>query len=80
MNLAEQRQTRVILDELPVRACAAASDGAIVYVDRPWCNFTGLTKSESVAWGWTAALHPGELHLVLARWRDALANGAPVEI
>lgn len=80
MNQEERRQARIILDELPVLAWTAHADGEIDFLNRQWCRYTGLAEAESMSWGWASALHPEDRDAVLARWRAALADGAPVEL
>ncbi|WP_425258677.1 PAS domain-containing sensor histidine kinase [Rubrivivax sp. RP6-9] len=80
MTLAPRDPARQLLDALPLLALTAAPTGAVDFVNRPWCQYTGLDEAGSMGWGWAAALHPGERDDVLQRWCTAAADGTPVEI
>jgi len=91
----ENELTRVI-DALPGLVWTALPDGhldfrsdlrsefcidfRIDFVNRRWCEYTGLTTDEAYGTGWHAAIHPDDLPELLERWRSLLAAGEPGEI
>ncbi|HEX5745384.1 MAG TPA: PAS domain S-box protein [Archangium sp.] len=80
---AEQvRQFQLLADTLPHLAWMSRPDGTCEYVNRPWCEYTGLSMEESLGYGWTRAIHPEDLARVLSHWqrtRDTL-DGQEAEL
>lgn len=58
----------------------AAPDGMIEEVSPRWRSLTGLEAGRALGRGWMDALHPNELELVDATWREHLRSGAPIDI
>ncbi|HYO65146.1 MAG TPA: PAS domain-containing sensor histidine kinase [Archangium sp.] len=68
---AEQvRQFQLLTDTLPHLAWMSWPDGTCDYVNRPWCEYTGLSMEESRGYGWTRAIHPEDLSRVLEHWQQ----------
>ncbi len=75
----ENRLSHVI-DLLPGLIWTARSDGAADFVNRRWCEYTGLGFDQALAHGWLAAVHPDDRPGVLERWRLITASGEPGEL
>src|SRR5262249_41743842 len=54
--------------------------GAAVYINRQWLEYTGLSEDQALGWGWTAAVHRGDLDRLTEYWRAVLASGEPGKI
>lgn len=63
------------INALPGLVWTARPDGAIDFVNRRWCDYTGLGASESIGKGWQAAVHPNDLGELLAQWQSILLSG-----
>ncbi|MBB4041187.1 PAS domain S-box-containing protein [Microvirga flocculans] len=74
-----ETQFAVLAESLPQLVWSARPDGFVDYVNRRWCEFTGLPLAQSTGDSWQAALHPGELPGVLEQWRRSLETGEPYE-
>ncbi|HEX9723101.1 MAG TPA: PAS domain-containing protein, partial [Vicinamibacteria bacterium] len=58
-------QLRGFIDSIPTLAWSAASDGAAESFNQRWLDYTGLSASEGLGWGWKAAIHPDDLPRLL---------------
>ena len=54
-NISE-RQLRAVIDTIPALVWLANTEGAAEYLNRRWLEYTGLTQTQAVGWGWTVAL------------------------
>jgi PAS domain S-box-containing protein len=78
----EERETqfRVLADAIPQLAWMAEPDGSIFWYNERWYAYTGTTPEAMRGSGWQAVHDPAMLPAVLARWRAAIAAGAPFEM
>jgi two-component system sensor kinase FixL len=72
-------QVRLIIDTIPTLAWRARPDGYAEFFNRRWQDYTGLSFAQAQGWGWTDAIHPGDLAGLTARWRAMLEAGQPAE-
>jgi PAS domain S-box-containing protein len=70
---------RLLADAMPTIVWSVLPDGSLDYCNRHWLEYTGLTFEQSLALGWTAAVHPDDLPQVLAGWKQSLETGEPRE-
>ena len=68
-----------LAEALPQPAWAARPDGWVVYHNQRWSDYTGLTREQSLGYGWTGALHPEDRQPCLDRWEDATRAGEGYE-
>ena len=74
-------ELRSVLDALPGLVWTALPEGNVDFVNRRWCEYTGVPFDEnSAAGGWQAAIHPEDLPGLLAEWVRVLPSGAPAEV
>jgi len=71
---------RVLADAMPQFIWLAAADGSILYFNRPWLEYTGLTVEAMHRSGVKNVVHPDELAVTWDRWNNALRTGEPYEI
>jgi PAS domain S-box-containing protein len=64
-----------IVDALPGLVWTALPDGRIEFVNRPWCEYTGLSVEQASGEGWQTAVHPDDRPALLESWRTAVASG-----
>jgi PAS domain S-box-containing protein len=69
-----------LIDTLPTLIWSSSLDGAAVFLNRRWLDYTGLALDEAAGWGWAVAIHPDDRDMVVGFWRDLLANGKSGEI
>src|SRR3954451_7506725 len=70
---------RNLAESLPQLAWIAEADGAIVWYNRRWYDYTGTTLETMRGWGWRAVHHPDHVERVEARFRRAFEAGEPWE-
>jgi len=66
---------RALTAQTPVAIFVARSDGTYEYVNRRWCELTGLSPDAALGDGWTAALHPDDAARVVAAWCETQELG-----
>jgi diguanylate cyclase (GGDEF)-like protein/PAS domain S-box-containing protein len=66
---------RSLVAHTPVGLFVSSVDGSCTFVNKRWCELTGLSHDEALGEGWIAALHPDDRERVLAVWGDASAAG-----
>lgn len=73
-------ELRLAIDAIPALIWTARPDGSIDFLNRRWCDYTGLTLDEVGGWGWKAAIHPDDLPRLLQRWPSLIVVGEPDEV
>jgi PAS domain S-box-containing protein len=71
---------RALANSIPQLAFMARSDGAIVWLNERWYEYTGVTPDEATGWGWEQVLDPEVLPSVLEHWQHCLRTGEPFEM
>jgi PAS domain S-box-containing protein len=71
---AEERY-RALVDLSPQIIWQCDASGSLIFCNRYWCDFTGLSTSESAGWGWMDAVAPDHREAVLNQWNSALKSG-----
>jgi PAS domain-containing protein len=69
-----------VVDTITALAWSARSDGSADFFNQRWLDYTGLTAEQARDWGWTVALHSGDLNRLVNYWRSVLTSGEPGEI
>src|SRR2546427_637214 len=71
---------RKIIDTIPTLAWCNLPDGSNEFVNRRWCDYTGLSPEEVQRVGCKVAIHPEDLPKWLDEWRTLVASGEGGEI
>ena len=71
---------RALANTIPQLAWMAGTDGAIVWFNDRWYDYTGRTPEQSVGRSWQDAIEPGALAGVMAHWQATIHSGAPFEM
>jgi PAS domain S-box-containing protein len=72
-------ELRVVVDTIPGLVFSARPDGHIDFVNRQWCEYTGLEADQIAGWGWEAAIFAEDLARFRAHWRGLVEAGRPGE-
>jgi two-component system, LuxR family, sensor kinase FixL len=72
-------QVRLIIDTIPTLAWRARPDGYAEFFNQRWRDYTDFSFAQAQGWGWTNAIHPGDLAGLTDRWRAMLEAGQPAE-
>jgi formate hydrogenlyase transcriptional activator len=75
-----ERELRDVIESIPSMAWSASADGAAEFFNRRWLDYAGLTADQAQGWGWTTAVHPDDLKVLVKYWQGMLASGKPGEI
>jgi PAS domain S-box-containing protein len=81
LDLARERELyfQTMAEGIPEIIFTGDPDGAIDFTNLKWLNYSGLSIEQSRGRGWTAAIHPDDLALCVAKWESALLTGHPYE-
>jgi PAS domain S-box-containing protein len=69
-----EAQYRGIVELLPHAVWVTDHRGAVIYCNKHWREFSGLTLAQTVESGWFSILHPEDRPRALAQWRQAIAT------
>lgn len=75
-----EKSFRIAIDTIPGLAWFGGADGPVEFLNRQWCDYTGVSLDDALGWGWTATIHPDDLPGLEARWRGTLQRPAPGEL
>ena len=75
-----ERELREVIETIPSMAWSAAADGAAEFFNGRWLAYAGLTAEQAQSWGWTVAVHPDDLYVLVDYWRTLVASGQSGEI
>lgn len=66
-----------LLDEAPVGIFATDAEGVTTWVNRHWCELSGLAAERALGKGWLEAIHPADRQAVASGWEAAVRSGEP---
>jgi len=75
-----ERELREVIETIPSMAWSAAPDGSADFFNGRWLAYAGLTADLAQGWGWTAAVHPDDLKVLVDYWQTIMVSGQPGEI
>ncbi len=75
-----ERELREVIETIPSMAWSAGVDGAAEFFNGRWLAYAGLTAAQAQGWGWTVAVHPDDLNVLVDYWRTVVASGQSGEI
>jgi PAS domain S-box-containing protein len=71
---------RALANSIPQHAWMAQADGAVVWFNERWYDYTGTRPDEVCGWGWERSLDPEVRPSVLEHWRECVRTGQPFEM
>ncbi|MEO6798467.1 MAG: histidine kinase [Rhodanobacter sp.] len=71
---------RIAIDTIPGLAWFGSADGPVEFLNKQWCDYTGISMEDALGWGWTATIHPDDMSGLQTQWQEALAQGVPGEL
>ncbi len=66
-----EQHFRLLADSAPVLIWMCDRDGAAIYFNQPWIEFTGRALEEQLGEGWLDSWHPDEREQVVTEYRKA---------
>ncbi|MDB5749171.1 MAG: two-component hybrid sensor and regulator, partial [Massilia sp.] len=80
-SLRQSEETlRALANTIPQLAWMAQADGAIVWFNERWYDYTGTTLDSATGWGWQSTIEPDALPAMLEHWRNSIRTGEPFEM
>ena len=70
---------RRVLDTIPALTWCARPDGSMEFLNKKWHDYTGLSHSETMGWGFQAAFHPEDRSRGIERCRSLSSQTEPTE-
>ena len=71
---------RVMADAMPGLVWIADADGEVLFFNRRWWDYTGMTPEQFARNEWHHFLYPDDVHNSIARWHLSVSTGEPYEI
>ena len=75
-----ERELRDVIETIPSMAWSAAPDGSADFFNERWLAYAGLRADQAQGWGWTVAVHPDDLKILVDYWQTIMASGQSGEI
>ena len=75
-----ERLFRMLAENAPVGIFQADAKGKCIYVNRRWCELTGLTEAQSLQDGWMSAVAPGYREQMEVEWNTALSQNRELDM
>ena len=71
---------RLLLETIPQITWTHTKDGAVSFYNQRWYDYTGLTKEQSLDYGWREIIHPEDLSLSVETISKATQAGEAFEM
>jgi two-component system CheB/CheR fusion protein len=75
--LLSKEHFRFLADNIPQVVWQAEGNGSMVFFNKHWYEYTGLTPEETYGWKWQQAIHPDDLNESLKAWEHSIETGEP---
>jgi PAS domain S-box-containing protein len=69
-----ERRFRTVADTAPVMIWMSDPEGACIFLNRCWSEYTGISLREGLGGGWVNPVHPDDYSSVSAGFRAAILN------
>ncbi|MBW8038581.1 MAG: PAS domain S-box protein [Planctomycetes bacterium] len=70
-----KERLETILSLSPAGIYMTDADGKCIFVNRSWCEMTGLPEKDVLGDGWAKALHPDDRDRVFSDWHENIKSG-----
>src|SRR6201997_462465 len=72
---ASEHNLNLIINTIPALAWSARPDGSAEFFNQHYLEYVGLSAEQVKDWGWTVAVHPGDLPSLTGTWKSIMASG-----
>jgi formate hydrogenlyase transcriptional activator len=76
----EAARLQTVIDTVPSFLWTSLSDGSKEYLNKRWCDYTGLTLEQGKGWGWKVVVHPDDLDRLIREWLALVEARKPGEL
>jgi PAS domain S-box-containing protein len=70
----DQPEIETLAEAMPEIVWIVAPDGAATFLNHRWTEYTGLSREESLGWGWIRAVYPEDAADTARAWRSGLRS------
>jgi PAS domain S-box-containing protein len=70
-----EEEFRTLANSIPQLAWMTDANGAIMWYNQRWYDYTGTNFEQMRGWGWRAVHHPQHVDQVVQRFTDTIAHG-----
>jgi PAS domain S-box-containing protein len=71
---------RTLAQNAPVGIFQSDAASNCIYVNRKWCELSGLSEEEAMGAGWAKTIHPDDLERVMAEWQECVQTNRYEEL
>ncbi|MET0320164.1 MAG: ATP-binding protein [Duganella sp.] len=75
-----ERELRALADSMPQLAWIAEQDGAMIWYNRRWYDYTGVTPQQMAGEGWRHVYAPDCVGAIEQLWEQCRLTGEPFEL
>lgn len=79
-ELMQARDFNFMTDVMPQLIWITEANGEASFFNKGWYEYTGLSKEETLSWGWQIVIHPDDVQQTLAKWQHSLETGEPYQV
>ena len=65
----------LIINTIPALVWSARPDGSAEFFNQHYLKYVGLSAEQVKDWGWTVAVHPGDLPSLTGTWKSIMTSG-----
>ena len=76
----DEKRLRDLIEALPQLFLTCRPDGSCDYLSRQWVEYTGISESEQVGYGWLEQLHPDDRQMTESKWKERIQGGESFDI
>jgi CheY-like chemotaxis protein len=80
LELRNLRRYHGLADAIPHIVMKAKPDGTVDYLNRFWCQYTGLTEEQALGDGWRSSFNMNDLQNFLTQWDRVRVTGENFEV
>ncbi|MBS1602487.1 MAG: PAS domain S-box protein, partial [Bacteroidetes bacterium] len=74
--LKSKQSYQILSDTSPVGIFHTDAKGSTTYVNRRWCEISGMSSEDALGDGWFGAVHPEDRESLFSGWRIAVSVGS----
>ncbi len=74
-----EKELRDVVETIPAMVWTTLADGACVFVNQRWQDFTGLSREDALGWNWEKSVHPDDLIRGRTDWVTAANTAQAIE-
>lgn len=79
-ELQQARDFIFMAEVIPQLIWITEANGDASFFNQHWYDYTGLSKEESMFWGWQIVVHPDDLQQTITEWQQSLQRKEPYQV